>query len=112
MPLTEIQARRRQTLVGIAAGLMCWAVLGAAYLAGAFEPFDLRMLDWRFHVRGERDASSIVAVVPVDDATIRAYGRWPIPRDQYALLLTALTAAGAKAVGVDLQLPEDLNHDP
>ena len=112
MPLTEFQASRRQIVIGVAAGLACWAILGAAYLGGAFESFDLRLLDWRFRLRGERDASGIVAMVPIDDATIRAYGRWPIPRDQYALLLNALVESGAKAVGIDLQLPEDLNHDP
>jgi CHASE2 domain-containing sensor protein/predicted Ser/Thr protein kinase len=112
MPLTEFQATRRQILIGVVVGLACWAILGGAYLGGVFEAFDLRMLDWRFHIRGERDASGIVAMVPIDDATIRAYGRWPIPRDQYALLLTALAESGAKAIGIDLQLPEDLNHDP
>ena len=112
MPLTEFQASRRQIVLGVAAGLACWAILGAAYLGGVFDAFDLRLLDWRFRLRGERDASGIVALVPIDDATIRAYGRWPIPRDQYALLLTALVESGAKAVGIDLQLPKDLNHDP
>src|SRR5262245_17769098 len=112
MPLTEIQTARRQRIIGAAAGLACSVIVGAAYLSGVFASFDLRMLDWRFRLRGERDASGVVAMVPIDDATIRAYGRWPIPRDQYAALLTALVESGAKAVGVDLQLPEDLNHDP
>jgi CHASE2 domain-containing sensor protein/predicted Ser/Thr protein kinase len=112
MPLTELQASRRQILIGAGVGLACWILIAAAYLAGAFETFDHRLLDWKFRLRGERDASQIVAMVPIDDATIRAYGGWPIPRDQYAVLLTALEEAGARAVGVDLQLPEDVNHDP
>jgi CHASE2 domain-containing sensor protein/predicted Ser/Thr protein kinase len=112
MALTEFQACRRQVALGVAVCLFAWALLAAAYLAGTFEPFDHRILDWKFRLRGERDASSLVAMVSIDDATIRAYGGWPLPRDQYALLLTALGEAGAKAVGVDLQLPEDINHDP
>ena len=112
MPLTEFQASRRQLLIGAAVGLTCWVVISAAYLARAFDAFDHRLLDWKFRLRGERDASQVVAMVPIDDATIRAYGGWPMPRDQYALLLTALEEAGARAVGVDLQLPEDVNHDP
>lgn len=109
---TESEARRRQLLVGAAIGLASWVVIGALQLAGVFAPFDHRLLDWRFRLRGERDASDIVAMVSIDDATVRAFGSWPLPRDQYALLLTALTEAGALAIGVDLQLPEDGNHDP
>jgi CHASE2 domain-containing sensor protein/predicted Ser/Thr protein kinase len=111
VPLTDLQASRRQTLLGLLIGFGCWVAVAAVYLAGGFEAFDHRLLDWRFRLRGERDASSAVALVSIDDATIRAYGGWPLPRDQYALLLDALAASGARAVGVDLQLPEDMNHD-
>jgi CHASE2 domain-containing sensor protein/predicted Ser/Thr protein kinase len=99
-------------LAGFAAGLACWVVLGAAQLAGAFDAFDLRLLDWRFRLRGERPAADAIALVAIDDPTIRAYGGWPLPRDQYALLLQAIADAGARAVGVDLQLPDDANHEP
>ena len=112
MALTDLQASRRQVLIGVAVGILCWGVVSAATLLGWFESFDHRLLDWRFRLRGERDASGRVAMVPIDDATIRAYGGWPLPRDQYALLLTALEAGGARAIGIDLQLPEDINHDP
>jgi hypothetical protein len=86
MPLTEFQASRRQVLIGAGAGLACWALVSALHLGGAFEAFDHRLLDWRFRLRGERDASEIVAMVPDDDA--RAYGGWP--SDGTMLLLTAL----------------------
>ena len=112
MALTELQASRRQIVIGAAVGVACWTLVSVAYLGGAFASFDSKLLDWRFRLRGERDASAKVAMVSIDDATIRAYGGWPLPRDQYALLLTALEEAGARAVGVDLQLPEDINHDP
>ncbi|HXF59591.1 MAG TPA: CHASE2 domain-containing protein, partial [Candidatus Saccharimonadales bacterium] len=112
MPLTELQASRRQAALGALVGLGCGLLVGAVFLFGAFDAFDLRLLDWKFRLRGERDASHSVAIVPIDDATIRAYGGWPIPRDQYALLLTVLGQSGARAIGVDLQLPEDVNHDP
>jgi len=112
MAMTERQVSRRQALLGIAVGLVCWALVAMALVGGLFETFDERLLDWRYRLRGERDASHQVAIVCVDDATIGAYGGWPLPRDQYALLLSALEEAGARAVGVDLQFPEDVNHDP
>jgi CHASE2 domain-containing sensor protein/tRNA A-37 threonylcarbamoyl transferase component Bud32 len=110
--LTESQASRRQRALGPLAALACVAVVSAAYLAGAFQAFDLRLLDWRFRIRGERAAEDQIAIVAIDDATIHAFGGWPLPRDQYALLIQALEDAGARAIGVDLQLPEDANHDP
>ena len=112
MRLTEAQASRRQRSIGLAAGVCCWVILAVAQLLGAFDAFDLRLLDWRFRLRGEREASDAVALVVIDDETIRAFGGWPLPRDQYALLLDVLEQSGARAIGVDLHLPEDSNHDP
>ncbi len=112
MPPTDAQARRQQITRGVVIASLAWIVVSALQLAGVFETFDLRLLDWRFRLRGERPAADAIAIVGVDDATIRAYGAWPMPRDSYALLLTALEEAGARAIGVDLQFPDDGNQDP
>ena len=87
---------------GIAVALLCWGVLAALQLSGAFETLDLRLLDWRFQLRGARQASDRIAVVEIDDATIEDYKRWPLLRDQYALLIEALAQGRARAVGIDL----------
>jgi len=87
---------------GIAVALLCWGVLAALQLFGAFETLDLRLLDWRFQLRGARQVSDRIAVVEIDDATIEDYKRWPLPRDQYALLIEALAQGRARAVGMDL----------
>jgi serine phosphatase RsbU (regulator of sigma subunit) len=87
---------------GILISLICWGVLSTLHWTGAFSTADLKLLDLRFHLRGERNAADTIAVVEVDDETIGAYGQWPLPRDSYALLLAALTGAGAQVVGVDL----------
>lgn len=98
-------------LIGLGWGLGSWLILSLAYLLGAFEPIDLRLLDARFKLRGERPAGDRVVLVGVDDETIRGYGAWPLPRDAYALLISALEDAGARAIGVDLQFPNDRNQD-
>lgn len=112
MPRSDSQTRRQQITHGVVIAGLGWLLLSVLHVAGVFETFDLRLLDWRFRLRGERPASEAIAIVGVDDATIRAYGAWPMPRDSYALLLTALEEAGARAIGVDLQFPEDGNQDP
>lgn len=112
MAITESQARKHQLLAGAVIGLLCAAVLAIVYSAGLVEAFDLRLLDLKFQIRGERQAAGSIALVGVDDGTIRGYGRWPLPRDSYALLLAALEEGGARAVGVDLQFPADRNQRP
>ncbi|HEY3215888.1 MAG TPA: serine/threonine-protein kinase [Candidatus Eisenbacteria bacterium] len=112
MARTDSQTRRQQIAHGLSIAFLGWLVLAVLYVSGVFETFDLRLLDWRFRLRGERIASDAIAIVGVDDATIRAYGAWPMPRDSYALLLAALEEAGARAIAVDLQFPEDRNQDP
>ena len=102
MAFPPSDAQRLGTGRGIAVALICWALIAALQLAGVLDTLDLRLLDLRFHLRGERRASDRIALVEVDDATIEAFGHWPLPRDQYALLLDALARARARVVGLDL----------
>lgn len=71
-----------------------------------FEAVELRTQDLRLRTRGERPVHPDIAVIEIEKATIDDYAlkgiEWPIPRDQYALLLAALDGWGARAVGVDL----------
>ena len=112
VPTTNAQARRQDLLAGAVIGALCSLALGLCSLTGAFDGFDLRLLDMKFQLRGERPGSSSIAIVGVDDETIRRYGSWPLPRDSYALLLTVLEESGAKAIGVDLVFPNDRNQQP
>ena len=112
MALTESRARRIQITHGAAIALLCWLVIAGLYLWGAFHAFDLKLLDWRFRLRGERPAPDQIALVTVDDTTIQAYRAWPLPRETYALLIDALEEGGATAIGMDLQFPEDAQQDP
>jgi CHASE2 domain-containing sensor protein len=87
---------------GAVISLLCLVILAALYVAGVFTPVDLKIQDLWFRLRGGREASDKIAIVEIDDVTIAAYGQWPLPRDTYALLLSALEDAGVKAVGFDL----------
>src|SRR5215471_20112825 len=89
--------------MGVAIACAGWLLLAALQAFGAFDAADLRLLDWRFRLRGERAASDSIAIVEVDDRTIAALKHWPLPRENYAVLFEALRVAGARAVGVDLQ---------
>lgn len=112
MPAPESRLRRIAIAQGLAIAACCGALFAVVSLLHLAEAFDLKFLDWRFRLRGERPASDSIALVGVDDATIAAYHAWPLPRDAYALLLTALEEGGARAIGLDLQFPADKNQDP
>jgi serine phosphatase RsbU (regulator of sigma subunit) len=83
--------------------LLCGLALSILDLLGGFGGADLKLLDWRFQIRGTRPVSDRVVLVVIDDATISAFDdRWPLPRNVPAAVIGALGEAGASAVGLDL----------
>src|SRR5258708_37439755 len=97
--------------MGAAIAAAGWLLLAVLEAFGAFDAADLRLLDWRFRLRGARAASDSIAIVEVDDRTIAGYRRWPLPREAYAVLLEALRVSGARAIGVDLQFLDEERDD-
>ena len=63
---------------------------------------DLTLYDQHFLVRGAREGNPDVAIVAIDEASLRAVGRWPWSRKVMAELMERLDAAGVAAVGVDI----------
>lgn len=53
-----------------------------------------------------RDTPSAVQVVDIDEASLKAYGQWPWPRDHLANLVEQLNAAGAAVIVFDVLLAE------
>lgn len=89
------------------------ATLAAATAAGlaAVAPSPLRSLDRLAHDTYVRQtappaASSRIAIVAVDEASLAALGQWPWPRDVLARLVTRLREAGAAAIAFDILFPE------
>jgi serine phosphatase RsbU (regulator of sigma subunit) len=81
-----------------------------------FEILELKTRDYRLRWRGVRAVSDELVVIEIEEATLKHYdNEWPIPRDQYALMLFALREWGAKVVGLDLWFsgPDrfDARHD-
>ncbi|GAB1233021.1 CHASE2 domain-containing protein [Ferrigenium sp. UT5] len=84
------------------------AVLSLYYTQNAFlEAFEARTYDLRFRdLRGAIPLAPNIAIIAIDDKSIAELGRYPWPRNQYALLLEKLKAAQAKAVLFDAFFPE------
>jgi adenylate cyclase len=102
---------RQSTLIMLFCLLVAGALTAAPYtrlrlgwldLTGALERAELYTLDQRFQIRGERKLDPEIAIIAVDEASLRQYGKWPWPRTLHAQLIDALRDAGAKVVAFDV----------
>ena len=99
--------------VGATIGAGCGLIVAVVWALGLMRPLDLRLHDWRYRVRGPVPASDRIAMVEIDDHTIRMLGdAWPLPRQNYAIAIDALENAGAQAIAVDLLFLGNNDDDP
>ena len=52
--------------------------------------------------------SGPVAIVAIDEQSLQAFGQWPWPRDQFAVLIDRIAQREPAAIGLDIIMPE---HD-
>src|SRR5262249_28780875 len=65
-----------------------------------------KLNDFYFRLRSPLPASSNVALVLIDDASLGQYGRWPWHRHLLAQLINAVSKEQPAAVGIDILLSE------
>jgi adenylate cyclase len=54
--------------------------------------------------------SKDIVLVKIDDYSLQKIGTWPIPRTEYAKMLSKLKTFGAKVVSMDIMFPEKSPH--
>jgi len=95
-------------LVTLAGLLVFWRVEVAGADRGALSllrTVELRSLDVRFKIRGPRPHDPRIAIVAIDENTLRKLGAFPVSRDAYARLIDRLHAAGARTIAFDADFP-------
>ncbi|WP_028007545.1 CHASE2 domain-containing serine/threonine-protein kinase [Solimonas flava] len=75
-----------------------FAVLAYGVFAESFQSLERYTYDLGVRTR-DRAPSERIAIVAIDDASIRNLGRWPWPRTLQAQLIERLRAGGAKVIG-------------
>jgi CHASE2 domain-containing sensor protein len=85
-------------LAGVTAALLAVA----AHTGSLFGAFELKTIDARFAVRGAQPPHNIV-IVAIDNNTVGQLGGFPFPRRYHADVIDRLYAAGARAIGYDVQ---------
>lgn len=90
-----------------AIGVACVFIVGFLSLPGTLlHTFELKSIDWRFHIRGERPPTNEVALILVDEASINALGQWPWDRAVHGKMVKTLQEAGARAICFDILFTE------
>ena len=76
-----------------------------------FDHNELQALDLRFKLRPAMSVTDKVAIIEIGDDTIKSFGRWPLDRNYHALMVKALSDAGAKAIVFDIFFSEKREYD-
>jgi len=97
----------KKILIALAISIFVFTATVLIYYYGAFEKPDLFAFDVKSKIfRSDKIPPSVIKVVLVDDASIKALervaGRWPWPRKIWADLLDFMKIGGAKAVLFDI----------
>ena len=89
-------------------GIVLTALVTCSFLlqTGFFESLELKTYDLRCMLRQNTANGSEIAIVSIDDDSISKLGRWPWPRSLIAEGLNAVSAAGAKVIGLNILFTE------
>jgi len=112
-----VTPRRRRTLLGLGTGLLVALLLALLRGTYLFEAAELKTLDARFRaLHDPAQADTNIVIVDVDnlslDLTRGTLGRFPWPRDVWAMVVQYLAAGGARVIAFDFTFPEPNLQDP
>ncbi|MCM8791041.1 MAG: CHASE2 domain-containing protein [Candidatus Omnitrophica bacterium] len=97
-------------LVALAGLVGCLAIMAGSYFH-ILDSYELETLDLRFRARPQIPTTDKVVMIEVSDDTVEKIGRFPFDRSYHALLVKALSEAGAKAIVFDIFFSEPMKSD-
>ncbi len=78
---------------------------------GAWQPAEQFTYKLLYRLRGERDWDDRIALITIDEASVKTLGRYPWPRQRYQDLLDQLLPAQPGAIGFNILFPESTPAD-
>ena len=107
----------RRTLLTLATALGVALLLSALRTTYLGESAELKTLDLRFRaLRDAADADTSIVIIDVDNLSLdlarNSLGRWPWPREVWAMLIDYVNAGGARAIAFDFVFAEPDLADP
>jgi adenylate cyclase len=103
---------RRFISRGAFLGIVCASFSGAVSLLGPFRGMEEGLFDGWFYARGQRPTKAKVILVGLDDLSLDQIGK-PLVflSPELAQAVTCLKQHGAAAIGLDLIVPQSLEHN-
>ncbi|MDP3980261.1 MAG: adenylate/guanylate cyclase domain-containing protein [Chlamydiota bacterium] len=94
---------RQKSLIGIVLmmGFLIILLFGFSHTRLA-QIWELKTLDLRFNMRGNRTADTSLLVIGIDDQSIQYLGRWPWDRSRHGALIQLLSEHPPRACGFDI----------
>jgi adenylate cyclase len=88
-------------------GILTAVVLLLSLLRPNFTEFiELKLVDLKFLLRGPVPAGPDLAIVAIDDDSLKSYGRWPWSREVFSKFIKRLKEAQPKVIGLDIIFAE------
>lgn len=107
LPARWFTRERLRPSVFLAVALVATAAGLALYFTDPLHEIELKTIDTRFQIRGDKRPPSDLVVVGVDEPTFAKLGtQWPYPRRMEARLLDNIMRDRPKAVAFDIQFSE------
>jgi diguanylate cyclase (GGDEF)-like protein/PAS domain S-box-containing protein len=81
-------------------------------LTGLLQSWELSSFDLGFRLRPLEPMDDRIVIIGIDEPDLRQVGRWPIPDQVLAQLLTTVQAANPRAIGLDIyrDMPVEPGH--
>lgn len=113
LPDFHLESVRHATRFGLLAAIVAFGISLVLPHVGVFRRLELTTQDARMRLRGTRPLDPNIALIEIDETSLRRYqNSWPIERTQYALLISALQERDIKALGIDLLFVGDDKYKP
>jgi adenylate cyclase len=87
-------------------GLLGALAVLVIHLTGLDHRAELYALDLRFRYFSRAEPSDEIVHVDIDDRSLEELGRWPWPRERVAGIIEVLAECGARAIVLDLIMPD------
>lgn len=87
-------------------------VVGYLKFPNFFAPFEYKIKDLMFVLRGEFKGNENIIIIDIDEKSLKELGQWPWSRDKVARLLQNLADYGIGIVGLDVVFAEPDNSSP
>ncbi len=110
-PIVRARRPRTRWLEWCLLAVLLLAAVVALACSRSLERIDLALNDQLARL-GQQAVSPDIVIVAIDDQSLNEVGRWPWRRAIHAAALDQITAAGPRAVGLDLILVEPGLEDP